>query len=151
MSSDLPPTPPGTQRGPIFVASAAADPRPGGNLLQRIQIIKGWVDSDGRSHQAVFDLAGASAAQASVDPLTCEVSGRGFTQLCAVWQDPEFDSSNAAVYYARVLEHPSCRWSRYDCLALPHNERPASCNDPQLSWQIQERAWTSPIWYQPAS
>ncbi|MBT4522863.1 MAG: DUF3604 domain-containing protein, partial [Halieaceae bacterium] len=46
-------------------------------------------------------------------------------------------------------ENPSCRWSRYDCLALPEEERPASCSDPELPTMIRERAWTSPIWYQP--
>jgi hypothetical protein len=149
MGSDLPPAPPHTQQSPVFIASATRDPRSGGNLLQRIQIIKGWVDDDGRTHQAVFDIAGAPAGDASVDPLTCEVSGSGFSQLCASWQDPEFDPNTAAVYYVRVLENPSCRWSHHDCLALPKEQRPPSCSDPELPWQIQERAWTSPIWYQP--
>ena len=151
MGSDLPPAPPRTNQSPVFFASATRDPRSGGNLLQRIQIIKGWVDEDGRTHQAVFDIAGAPTGDASVDPLTCEVSGGGFSQLCASWQDPQFDPNTAAVYYARVLENPSCRWSHYDCLALPEEQRPASCSDPELPWQIQERAWTSPIWYQPQS
>jgi hypothetical protein len=149
MGSDLPPAPPHTQQSPVFIASATRDPRSGGNLLQRIQIIKGWVDDDGRTHQAVFDIAGAPPGDASVDPLTCEVSGSGFSQLCASWQDPEFDPNTAAVYYVRVLENPSCRWSHHDCLALPEEQRPPSCSDPELPWQIQERAWTSPIWYQP--
>ena len=77
------------------------------------------------------------------------MSGSGFKQLCATWRDPEFDPEVAAVYYLRVLENPSCRWSWHDCIALPENERPASCEDPTLPWQIQERAWTSPIWYYP--
>jgi hypothetical protein len=149
MGSDLPPAPPQVQHGPVFTASASRDPRKGSNLLQRIQIIKGRVDDDGRTHQAVFDIAGAPTGEASVDPHTCEISGRGFSQLCASWQDPEFDPNTAAVYYARVLENPSCRWSRHDCLALPEGQRPASCSDPELPWQIQERAWTSPIWYRP--
>lgn len=149
MGSDLPPGPPDAQKSPVFIASATHDPRDGGNLLQRIQIIKGWIDGEGRSHQAVFDIAGAPEGDASVDPKTCEVSGRGFSQLCASWQDPDFDPQIAAVYYTRVLENPSCRWSHYDCLALPLEQRPPSCSDPELPWQIQERAWTSPIWYQP--
>tara|TARA_R110002073_G_scaffold39270_11_gene112093 strand:+ start:5584 stop:7644 length:2061 start_codon:yes stop_codon:yes gene_type:complete len=152
MGASLPPAPADvTVRGPVFVASATRDPREGGNLLQRIQIIKGWIDRDGRTHQAVFDIAGAAAGEASVDAQTCEVTGRGFSQLCGSWQDPEFDPQLAAVYYARVLENPSCRWHHYDCLSLPEAERPQSCSDPDLPWQIQERAWTSPIWYSAAT
>jgi Protein of unknown function (DUF3604) len=149
MGSYLPPATAGVQAGPLFVASATRDPRDGGNLLQRIQIIKGWIDSEGRTHQAVFDIAGASAGESSVDARTCAVSGKGFSQLCAAWRDPQFDPGVAAVYYARVLENPSCRWSHYDCLTLPESDRPPSCSDPELPWQVQERAWTSPIWYRP--
>ena len=151
MGADLPAAPASSQHGPVFVASANRDPRDGGNLLQRIQIIKGWIDSDGNTQQAVFDIAGAPAGEASVDPQSCAVSGKGFSQLCGSWQDPEFDPQIAAVYYVRVLENPSCRWSHYDCLTLPEPERPSSCSDPELPWQIQERAWTSPIWYQPTA
>jgi hypothetical protein len=149
MGSDLPHAPPVAQHSPVFIASASRDPGDSSNLLQRIQIIKGWIDDQGRTHQAVYDIAGAPAGDASVDHDTCEVSGRGFSQLCASWQDPQFDPDSAAVYYARVLENPSCRWSRYDCLTLPEEQRPPSCRDPELPWQVQERAWTSPIWYQP--
>lgn len=149
MGADLPAAPKGSQQSPIFVASAHRDPREGGNLLQRIQIIKGWIDSAGQTHQAVFDIAGTPAGHATVDRQTCVVSGKGYSQLCASWQDPDFDPQLAAVYYARVLENPSCRWSHFDCLTLPGSERPPSCTDLQLPWQIQERAWTSPIWYQP--
>jgi hypothetical protein len=149
MGADLPPPPHASDGSPVFIASANRDPRDDGNLLQRIQIIKGWIDDEGRTHQAVFDIGGANPNEASVDADTCEVSGRGFSQLCATWQDPDFDPQVAAVYYARVLENPSCRWSHYDCLSLPQDERPDSCTDPGLPWQIQERAWTSPIWYRP--
>ena len=136
-------------KSPYFVASAVMDGRDGGNLLQRIQIIKGWIDSEGRTQQAVYDIAGDSNGSAAVDPQTCAVSGTGFEQLCTTWQDPEFDPAQSAVYYARVLENPSCRWSHYTCLELAEEKRPDSCRDPQLPWQIQERAWTSPIWYYP--
>jgi len=149
MGADLPPAPAGIDRGPVFVASAAQDPRDSGNQLQRMQVVKGWVDGRRRTHQAVYDIAGAANGEASVDPQTCEVAGRGFAQLCASWQDPEFDAQQAAVYYVRVLENASCRWSHYQCLQLPEAQRPPSCSDPQLPWQIQERAWTSPIWYHP--
>ncbi|MFT4518224.1 MAG: hypothetical protein ACI9JM_000605 [Halioglobus sp.] len=149
MGSDLVQDPTAKEQSPVFIASANRDPRDGSNLLQRIQIIKGWIDEKGQTHQAIYDVAGASADEASVDKQTCAVSGRGFSQLCASWRDPDFDAAVPAVYYTRVLENPSCRWSRYDCLSLPEEERPASCRDPRLPWRIQERAWTSPIWYEP--
>jgi hypothetical protein len=127
--------------------TAIADPGSDAIPLQRIQIVKVWLDHQGATHQAVFNVAGDPDNGAAVDPDTCETEGPGFRQLCANWRDPQFDPDTSAVYYARVLENPSCRWSRRDCLRLPAGERPASCSDPQLPWQIQERAWTSPIWY----
>lgn len=145
MGSDLPAPPPETGVAPDFLVSAVRDPQ--GHLLQRIQVIKGWTDSAGRTHQAVYDVAGNPDNGATVDVDTCEVEGSGFNQLCQVWRDPDFDPAIAAVYYARVLENPSCRWSTHQCNALPEAERPASCSDPELPQTIQERAWTSPIWY----
>ncbi|MFK7976160.1 MAG: DUF3604 domain-containing protein [Halioglobus sp.] len=139
------------QAGPLFVASANRDPREGANLLQRLQIVKGWIDSEGKTHQAVYDIAGSTGddKQASVDKASCSVQGPGFSQLCATWRDPQFNPDSQAVYYTRVVENPSCRWSHFDCISLPQEERPESCRDPDLPWQIQERAWTSPIWYEP--
>ncbi|MFK8050205.1 MAG: DUF3604 domain-containing protein [Halioglobus sp.] len=148
MGGDLP-LPTDENAAPVFLASAAQDPRDGSMPLQRIQIIKGWIDDEGKTQQAVYDVAGDPNSNASVDPQTCEVSGAGFSQLCATWTDPNFDPGNGAVYYARTLENPSCRWSQHDCISLPADERPPSCNDPQLPKTIQERAWTSPVWYQP--
>ena len=144
MGAQLPPPPAGSA-APVFLASASRDP--GAGLLQRIQVIKSWVDAAGRTHQAVYDVAGDPGNGASVDRDTCAVSGSGYNQLCASWQDPDFDPAQDAVYYARVLENPSCRWSRWDCIRLAEAERPPSCTDPGLPWQIQERAWTSPVWY----
>ncbi len=151
MGQEIPPAPDDAAAGPLFTVSASRDPRDGSQLLQRIQVVKGWVDGQGRTHQAVYDVAGDPGNGASVDPDTCAVSGPGYSQLCATWRDPDFDPSTAAVYYARVLENPSCRWSRHTCLALPEGQRPPSCADPQLPWQIQERAWTSPVWYYPVT
>jgi hypothetical protein len=71
--------------------------------------------------------------------------------LCGSWQDPDFDATVPAVYYARVLENPSCRWTAWQCLSLPKAERPALCDDGDRPWVIQERAWTSPIWYSPGA
>ena len=136
---------------PFFFATALRDPgtptAPGG-LLERIQIIKGWAGENGEVHQAIFDIAGGSRG-AGVDPATCEPQGPGAASLCAVWQDPDFDPAQEAVYYARVVENPSCRYSAWQCLTLEEGERPAACNDGSIAQIQQERAWTSPIWYTP--
>jgi len=148
MGADLPARKKGG-KSPSFVVSAMQDPgtpEHPGNLLQRIQIVKGWSDPDGTFHQQVVDVVGRRDNGASVDTKTCEVSGPGERQLCAVWQDPEFDSNQRAVYYARVFENPSCRFSTRIC-----NENPTAtgCGDPDVPDTIQDRAWTSPIWYTP--
>ncbi|MBW1882858.1 MAG: DUF3604 domain-containing protein [Deltaproteobacteria bacterium] len=155
MGGDLPDRPAsalGQSAGPRFLVSAIADPgtprRPGG-LLQRIQIVKGWTDDAGRVHQAVYDVAGDPDSGADVDPETCEPRGSGASSLCAVWADPDFDPDRSAFYYARVIENPSCRWTALQCLALPAEEAPETCTDALRSAVIQERAWTSPIWYDP--
>jgi len=136
---------------PSFLVSALRDAgtatRPG-TPLQRIQIIKGWIEG-GERHEQVYDVAGDAQNGATVDDTTCVTSGPGADALCGAWTDPAFDPSEHAFYYARVLENPSCRWSTYTCNALPPDERPASCTDPAVPRTIQERAWTSPIWYEP--
>ncbi|MFK7733866.1 MAG: DUF3604 domain-containing protein, partial [Pseudomonadales bacterium] len=67
-----------------------------------------------------------------------------------VWQDPEFDSSQRAVYYMRAVENPSCRYSARQCLNFPVDQRPADCDNEDVAKTVQERAWSSPIWYSPA-
>lgn len=138
---------------PSFVALAMRDPgtpsRPG-TQLQRIQIVKGWLEG-GVAHQQVYDVAGNPANGATVDEATCTQSGSGDDSLCTVWTDPDFSPDQRAFYYARVIENPSCRWHAYGCNALPPAERPASCSDPNVPRTVQERAWTSPIWYEPAA
>jgi hypothetical protein len=121
----------------------------GEGLLQRIQIVKGWVGDDGSFHQAIHDVAGDPDSGADVDLQTCQPRGPGADQLCAVWRDPDFDPDRAAVYYVRVVENPSCRWSTRRCLALPEAERPDGCTDPRVPKTVQERAWSSPIWVEP--
>jgi hypothetical protein len=86
-----------------------------------------------------------------VDLDTCTPRGPGEDRLCSVWTDPGFDPKQRAVYYARVLENPSCRYNTRLCISLPPGLRPAECGDKSLPKTIQERAWTSPIWYAPAS
>jgi len=136
---------------PRFVVAALRDPgttsRPG-TPLQALQIVKGWI-ADGARHQRVVTVAGGPADDAALDEATCTTHDGGFDTLCATWTDPHFDPDQPAFYYARVLEQPSCRWHVWECNALPPDERPASCTDPAWPRQIQERAWTSPVWYLP--
>ncbi len=163
---------------PRFLVSALKDPgSPGhpGTDLQRVQIIKGWIEADGSSHEHVYDVAGDPDNGASVDPDTCQPTGSGAGSLCAVWTDPAFDGSQSAFYYVRVLENPTCRWSTLHCQAVgvnPFSDQCASqaeaataaahergaqgdvygkcCIDPEAepfySPVQQERAWTSAIW-----
>jgi hypothetical protein len=126
-----------------------------GTPLQRVQIVKGWTEG-GQTREKVYDVAGGENG-ASVDPATCERSGPGAEQLCTVWRDPDFDAGERAFYYARVLENPTCRWSQQLCVAaqvdcsdllmVPDGFKPC-CADDHVP-VIQERAWSSPIWYTP--
>ncbi len=144
MGSDLPDT--NTDHGsPRFILQAMQDDIP----LQVAQIIKIWLDQDGSVHEKVFDVNGDRENGAGVDPHTCIRNGSGAPHLCSVWQDPNFDPTGPAVYYARVLENPSCRWSTFACNALPADARPSQCSDPGVAKAVKERAWSSPIWYQP--
>lgn len=160
MGSILPPAR-DSVRDPRFLVAALMDPgmvSSPGTPLQRAQIIKGWLDESGKKHQRVYEVAGNPANDASVDPLTCERRGEGYQQLCRVWRDPGFDPEQEAYYYARVVENPSCRWSQQICVAngvncsnpgTIHKGLEACCSDEHRP-VIQERAWTSPIWYSPA-
>ncbi len=151
MGADLPP-PPKEALAPTFAISAVREQDFGnrtGTPLQRIQIIKGWIDSDHGPMLAIYDVAGDPYNGASVDIETCQRTGDGFDRLCTVWTDPDFVPGERAFYYVRVVENPSCRWSTYECNRLPVEERPIGCSDPTIQKVIQERAWTSPIWYNP--
>ena len=132
---------------PVFVAAATRDPSPMGGPLQQLQLVKGWIDGEGRRRTKVIVLAGGPN-DAIVDLATGERSGDGHDSLCAVYRDDEFDSSQSAYYYVRVVENPSARWSVYDCLRLPEGDRPAVCSDGSYPQTIQEMAWTSPIWHE---
>ncbi|MFK7987665.1 MAG: DUF3604 domain-containing protein [Sandaracinaceae bacterium] len=138
---------------PVFLVSALRDAL--GAPLNRIQIIKGWVDGDS-TREAVFDVVGPPAVPGTVDEATCETGGEGFDTLCETWTDPDFDPAVPAFYYARVLENPTCRWSRFacldagvDCASATPGDALYACCDPEVEHTIQERAWTSPIFYTP--
>jgi hypothetical protein len=158
MGGDLPPaSTPGASPG--FIVSALYDPGTPdfpGNELQRIQLVKGWY-SEGELHERVLDVAGGDN-DAGVDINSCKTYGSGHRQLCSVWRDPDFDPQAQAFYYARVLENPSCRWNQYSCVeAAVRCEDPADipvgmehCCSAEYPKTIQERAWSSPIWYTPA-
>jgi len=138
---------------PEFVVWAMQDSM--ATKLQRVQMIKGWTEN-GKSKEQVFDIACSDGLKpdaktgrcpdngARVDISTCAVSAdKGASELKVSWTDPQFNPEQPAVYYVRVLENPSCRWSSYDALRLgvaPVEGVPAT---------IQERAWSSPIWYTP--
>jgi hypothetical protein len=131
MGGDLKPRPAGAAGSPRFAVMAMKDPGSEGRTtggfpqvcavhhagakLQRIEIIKGWVDAQGNAHEQVVTVAGGKEPGAGVDPVTCDPVGPGYNSLCQVWEDPSFDPSQSAFYYARVLENPTCRWSTYVC------------------------------------
>ncbi|MEZ4216949.1 MAG: DUF3604 domain-containing protein [Myxococcota bacterium] len=159
MGGELAP-PPRAGAAPRFVAAALADPgtpdAPGTDL-QRIQIVKLWLE-DGEVRERVLDVAGDPDNGASVDEATCETRGAGARSLCTVWEDGGFAADQHALYYARVVENPTCRWHAWICNAkgvdcsAPGDVPPelAGCCDARYPKTIQERAWTSPIWYTPA-
>jgi hypothetical protein len=157
MGGDLRGAPDGA--APAIAVLARRDPGTGsrpGTRLQRVQVVKMW-ESDGRAHQKVFEVAGDPDNGASVDRYTCEPSGPGHDELCTVWRDPEFDPDVHAAWYVRVVENPTCRWTAHACNAQGVRcEDPTTaegvlvaCCDPEIPMTIQERAWTSPVWYTP--
>ena len=149
MGSGLPTKPEGAT-APAFAVSAQAS----GNDLQRIQIIKGW-EEGGKTFEKVYEVAGNPKNGASVDLNTCQPQGQGLQSMCKVWRDPDFKPEQHAFYYTRVVENPSCRWHTYQCLEakvqcdgdVPKGLK--SCCTDDYPKTTQERAWSSPIWYQP--
>ncbi len=153
MGGDLP-APAGATDTPRLLIAAIKDPESAN--LERIQVVKGWLDEDGASREKVYDVAlsdgrtpdGSGAllppVASTVDVKTATYRNSvGASHLAAVWEDPDFDPSTTAFYYVRVMEIPTPRWTTIDAVffdvPLPEN----------VPAEIQERAYTSPIWYTP--
>lgn len=115
--------------------------------LERVQLVKGWREADGSLGEEVFELAVASEA-AWLDEATCDAGG-GAASVCLTWEDPDFVPERPAFWYVRALEVPSCRWSTLECASFEDEERPPRCDEGSVQEHVQQRAWSSPIWYQP--
>ncbi len=153
MGGDLSAAPAG--QAPTFLVAALKDPYSGN--LDRVQIVKGWMDSAGETHEKVYDVVWSDdrvpGADGKLPPVgnTVDVANATWTntigapELIAVWEDPEFDPARRAFYYARVIEIPTPHWTAYDAKRFNvelHADAPT---------MNQERAYTSPIWYTPAN
>jgi hypothetical protein len=152
MGGDLRKAPAG--KAPTFLVAALKDPI--GANLDRIQVVKGWLDAKGELHEKVYDVAWSDARKP--DPKTGKLPAVGSTvdvesatwtntigdpELITVWKDPDFDPAQRAFYYARVIEIPTPRWTAYD--AKRFGTRPL----PGTRMTVTERAYTAPIWYTP--
>jgi len=153
MGGDLTNAPRG--KAPSFLIHAVKDPVSGN--LDRVQVVKGWLDASGETHERIYDVAWSGDRKPGADGRlpavgnTVELAGPSYTntigaaQLATVWSDPDFNPAIRAFYYVRVLEIPTPRHSAYDAAALgldiKETRQPAT---------IQERAYSSPIWYTPA-
>ncbi|MBW1840911.1 MAG: DUF3604 domain-containing protein [Deltaproteobacteria bacterium] len=155
MGGDLHKAPKG--KTPTFLVAALKDPYSGN--LDRIQIVKGWLDGKGKTHEKVYDVVwgdadkrkpGADGKLPSVGN-TVDVKNATWTntigdpELIAVWKDPDFNPKHKAFYYARVVEIPTPRWTAYDA------KRYGVKMDPKVPMTTRERAYTSPIWYTPSN
>jgi hypothetical protein len=151
MGGDLGPAP--GDKSPTFLVAALKDPI--GANLDRYQIVKGWMDKDGKLQEKVYDVAWSDGRKPGADdklpPVgsTVDVGNATWTnaigspELITVWTDPDFDPAVPAFYYGRVLEIPTPRWTAYD--AKHFGVKPL----PGTKMELQERAYTSPIWYTP--
>ena len=153
MGGDLSNAPSG--KSPTFLVAALKDPI--GANLDRIQIIKGWLDAKNETHEKIYDVVWSGDRKPdakgklpsvgdTVDvPNATYTNTIGASELIKVWKDPEFDASQRAFYYVRVLEIPTPRWTAYDAkyygITMP----------PEVPMKGQERAYTSPIWYTPSA
>lgn len=113
---------------PKFIFKASKDPK--GNKIEKLQIVKGWLDENGQLKEKVFTVKET-------------LDGKGQDNFVGIWDDPDFNINQEAFYYARVLEVPSKRWSTYD------QDRFGVSLDPEIPTFIRERAYSSPIWFEP--
>jgi hypothetical protein len=142
-------------KSPTFLVAAMKDPL--GANLDRIQVVKGWLDARGRVQEKVYDIAWGDAdrrkpgrdGKVPAVGSTVDVANATWTntigdpELITVWKDPDFDAKQRAFYYARVLEIPTPRWTAYDARRFGTTPLPGT------AMTLQERAYTSPIWYSP--
>jgi hypothetical protein len=154
MGGDLKKAPNG-KAAPTFLVAALKDPLSGN--LDRIQIVKGWVDANGERQEKVYDVVWGDAdtrkpgRDGKLPPVGNTVNVKeatwtntiGDPELLGVWEDPDFDPKVSAVYYARVIEIPTPRWTAYDA------KRYGITMPDEAKMTTQERAYTSPIWYTP--
>jgi len=152
MGGDLSAAPKGVS-GPSFLVGAMKDPYSGN--LDRIQIIKGWMDTRGKTHEKVYDVVWSDERKPGADGKlpavgnTVDVKNAtwantiGAPELITVWTDPDFDPQQSAFYYARVIEIPTPRWTAYEAMRFKVNM------PDEVPMVTQERAYTSPIWYTP--
>jgi hypothetical protein len=153
MGGDLNAAPKG--KAPTFLVAAMKDPI--GANLDRIQVVKGWLDAKGETHEKVYDVAWGDADKRKSGSdgklpavgSTVDVANASWTntigdpELITVWKDPDFDAAQRAFYYVRVLEIPTPRWTAYDAKRFGIQPLPGT------RMTLQERAYTSPIWYTP--
>ena len=138
---------------PTFLVLALRDPD--GANLDRVQIVKGWLDQAGELHEKVFNVAVSAerrvrrSGQVKAVGSTVEAADATYTnsigaaELAAVWTDPSFDADQRSFYYVRVLEIPTPRWTTYDAAYFDIELAP------EAPPETQERAYSSPIWYAP--
>jgi Protein of unknown function (DUF3604) len=151
MGGDLRKPPAG--KSPGFLVAAMKDPLSGN--LDRIQIVKGWMDGERELHEKVYDVAWSGGRKPGADGKlpavgnTVDVATATWTNtigapdLAALWKDPDFDPAEAAFYYARVIEIPTPRWTAYEAM------RYGVTMPKEVPMTTTERAYTSPIWYTP--
>jgi hypothetical protein len=153
MGGDLGKAPAG--KAPTFLVAAMKDPMSGN--LDRMQVVKGWLDGSGKRQEKVYDVVWSGDRKPGRDgklpPVgnTVDVASATWTntigtaELITAWTDPDFDAAVPAVYYARVIEIPTPRWTAYE------SARYGIQMAPEVPMITQERAYTSPIWYKPGS
>ena len=153
MGGDLTNAPKGKKAG--FLIRALRDPE--GANLDRVQVVKGWLDSNGETHEKVYDVVWSGDRKIGQDGKLPPVGDTvdlsiptwtntiGSAQLATFWEDPDFDATQRSFYYVRVIEIPTPRWTAYDVARYKIKNMPKN-----VKLKTQERAYTSPIWYTPS-